>query len=84
MSPPPAVGAAEKMAAVNEILKAQKAKGPATIMAIGTAVPPNCLQQSMYPDYYFRITNNEHKTELKQKFERMCKTYHPLLSFVFT
>ncbi|XP_043720233.1 chalcone synthase 2-like [Telopea speciosissima] len=57
---------------VDAIRKAQRAEGPATVMAIGTATPPNCVDQSTYPDYYFRITNSEHKTELKEKFQRMC------------
>ncbi|KAJ0093079.1 hypothetical protein Patl1_25906 [Pistacia atlantica] len=61
------------MVSVDEVLKAQRAEGPATVMAIGTATPPNCVDQSTYPDYYFRITNSEHKTELKQKFKRMCE-----------
>ena len=63
------------MVTVEEVRKAQRAEGPATIMAIGTATPPNCVDQSTYPDYYFRITNSEHKTELKEKFKRMCKYY---------
>ncbi|GAB4826078.1 Chitin synthase, class 2 [Ancistrocladus abbreviatus] len=52
---------------------AQKAKGPATILAIGTAVPPNCNPQADFPDYYFRVTNSEHMTELKEKFKRICE-----------
>ncbi|PON72892.1 Polyketide synthase, type III [Trema orientale] len=59
------------MVTVSEVRNAQRAEGPATIMAIGTATPPNCVEQSSYPDYYFRITNSEHKTELKEKFKRM-------------
>lgn len=61
------------MVTVEEVRRAQRAEGPATVMAIGTATPPNCVDQSTYPDYYFRITNSEHKTELKEKFKRMCK-----------
>ncbi|XP_007032052.2 PREDICTED: chalcone synthase [Theobroma cacao] len=60
------------MASVEEIRKAQRAQGPATVLAIGTATPPNCVSQADYPDYYFRITNSEHLTELKEKFKRMC------------
>ncbi|KAI4378050.1 hypothetical protein MLD38_015591 [Melastoma candidum] len=60
------------MVTVEEVRRAQRAQGPATILAIGTATPPNCVDQSTYPDYYFRITNSEHKTELKEKFQRMC------------
>ncbi|GMJ04777.1 TRANSPARENT TESTA 4, CHALCONE SYNTHASE [Hibiscus trionum] len=61
------------MVTVEEIRKAQRAEGPATVLAIGTSTPPNCVDQSMYPDYYFGITNSEHKTELKEKFKRMCE-----------
>ena len=60
------------MASVEEIRKAQRAEGPATVLAIGTATPANCVIQADYPDYYFRITNSEHLTELKEKFQRMC------------
>lgn len=57
---------------VEQVRKAQRAEGPATVLAIGTATPPNCVSQADYPDYYFRITNSEHMTDLKQKFKRMC------------
>ncbi|CAM8894236.1 unnamed protein product [Rhodiola kirilowii] len=61
------------MVSVEEIRKAQRADGPATVLAIGTATPANCVLQSDYPDFYFRITNSEHKVELKEKFKRMCE-----------
>lgn len=61
------------MVTVDEYRKARQAQGTAAVLAIGTATPPNCVQQSTYPDYFFRITNSENKTELKQKFKRMCK-----------
>ncbi|KAK3004764.1 hypothetical protein RJ639_019460 [Escallonia herrerae] len=61
------------MVTVEEMLSAQRADGPATIMAIGTVTPPNCFFQSTYSDFYFRITNSEHKTELKEKFKRICE-----------
>ncbi|KAJ6851945.1 chalcone synthase C2 [Iris pallida] len=61
------------MASVAEIRKAQRAEGPAAILAIGTANPPTAVAQSEYPDYYFRITNSEDKHELKEKFKRMCE-----------
>lgn len=61
------------MVTVEEVRRAQRAEGPATVMAIGTATPANCVDQSTYPDYYFRITNSEHKVELKEKFRRMCE-----------
>jgi chalcone synthase len=63
------------MARVEEIRKAQRAEGPATVLAIGTATPTNCVYQADYPDYYFRITKSEHLTDLKEKFKRMCKSF---------
>ncbi|KAJ9564292.1 hypothetical protein OSB04_000258 [Centaurea solstitialis] len=66
MASPPAV------IDINEIRKSQRAQGPATILAIGTATPSNCVLQADYPDYYFRITNSEHLVDLKEKFKRMC------------
>ncbi|KAL7219949.1 hypothetical protein ACSBR2_012915 [Camellia fascicularis] len=60
------------MVKVEEVRRAQRAKGPVTVMAIGTATPSNCVDQSTYPDYYFCITNSEHKTKLKEKFQIMC------------
>ncbi|GLT81581.1 hypothetical protein SLE2022_000240 [Rubroshorea leprosula] len=60
------------MTSLDEIRKAQRAQGPATILAIGTATPPNCISQADYPDYYFRITKSDHMIELKEKFKRMC------------
>ncbi|KAH9691067.1 Chalcone synthase [Citrus sinensis] len=51
----------------------QQGGGLATILAIGTANPPNCLYQADYPDYYFRVTNSDHMTLLKQKFKRICE-----------
>ncbi|KAF3434630.1 hypothetical protein FNV43_RR21715 [Rhamnella rubrinervis] len=59
------------MVTVNEIRKAQRAEGLAMVVAIGIASPPNCIDQSTYPDYYLRVTNSEHKTELKEKFKRL-------------
>jgi len=58
---------------VEEVRKAQRATGPATVLAIGTATPANCVNQADYPDYYFRITKSEHMTDLKEKFKRMCE-----------
>ncbi|KAK6928655.1 Chalcone/stilbene synthase, N-terminal [Dillenia turbinata] len=58
---------------VQKIRNLQRANGPATILAIGTATPSNCIYQADYPDYYFRVTNSEHMTELKQKFKRICE-----------
>ncbi|KNA03143.1 hypothetical protein SOVF_211970 [Spinacia oleracea] len=61
------------MASVQEIRNAQRAHGPATILAIGTANPQNEMIQAEYPDFYFRVTDTEHMTGLKKKFERMCE-----------
>lgn len=63
------------MVTVNDFRKARLPEGPATVLAIGTATPPNRVDQSTYPDYYFRVTNNEDKIELKQKFKRICKFF---------
>jgi len=60
------------MAKVQEIRQAQRAQGPASILAIGTATPKNEVYQADYPDFYFRMTNSEHMTDLKKKFKRMC------------
>ncbi|CAN1126579.1 Chalcone synthase [Linum perenne] len=58
---------------IAEIRAAQRASGPATVLAIGTATPQNCVYQADYPDYYFRITDSEHMSDLKVKFKRMCE-----------
>nr|AKR53954.1 conium polyketide synthase 1 [Conium maculatum] len=64
---------ANHSAKIEEIRKTQRAQGPANVLAIGTATPSNCVYQADYPDYYFRITNSEHMTDLKLKFKRMCE-----------
>ncbi|KAG6530027.1 hypothetical protein ZIOFF_012248 [Zingiber officinale] len=51
----------------------QSAEGPATILAIGTANPANVVDQSAYPDFYFRVTDCEHLQDLKAKFRRICE-----------
>nr|AWX67441.1 chalcone synthase 7 [Salvia miltiorrhiza] len=62
------------MVSAAEIRRARPAEGPATLLAIGTATPPNCVEQSTFPDYYFRVTNSEDKTELKRKFKHICES----------
>ncbi|XP_076960712.1 chalcone synthase-like [Bidens hawaiensis] len=57
---------------VKEIRETQRAQGLATILAIGTATPPNSYNQADYPDYYFHVTNSEHMIDLKNKFKRIC------------
>lgn len=61
----------QAMALVDEIRKAQRARGPAMVLAIGTAVPVTCFYQADYPDYFFRVTKTENLTELKAKFKRV-------------
>ncbi|KAF3434017.1 hypothetical protein FNV43_RR25120 [Rhamnella rubrinervis] len=58
---------------VEKIREAQRASGTATILAIGTATPPNVFLQDDYPDFYFRVTKSEHKTDLKEKLQRICE-----------
>jgi hypothetical protein len=67
---------------VAEIRRSQRADGPAAVLAIGTANPPNCVSQEEYPDYYFRVTRSEHLTDLKQKLKNMCK--HKVYKCVYT
>lgn len=71
------------MAKVQEIRRAQRAEGPATVLAIGTATPANVVYQAHYPEYYFRITKSEHLTELKEKFQRMCTSFAIIVNYMF-
>ncbi|KAF7824674.1 chalcone synthase [Senna tora] len=57
---------------VSAALNTHEGKRYATVLAIGTAYPPNIYLQSEFPDFYFRVTNTEHHVELKDKFKRMC------------
>ena len=66
-------------ATIGEIRRAQRADGPAAVLGIGTANPSTCVAQDDYPDYYFRVTNSEHLTDLKAKLTRICK--RPCSSF---
>ncbi|KAM0843747.1 hypothetical protein ACQ4PT_057502 [Festuca glaucescens] len=52
--------------------QAQRADGPASVLAVGTANPPNCVRQDEYANYYFRVTHTEHLTKLKAKLNRIC------------
>ncbi|WJX40253.1 Chitin synthase, class 2 [Trifolium repens] len=61
------------MTYLEEIRESQRANGPATILAIGTATPSNCIYQSDFTDYYFRVTKTEHMTQLKAKLKRICE-----------
>ncbi|KAL8139948.1 hypothetical protein V2J09_005969 [Rumex salicifolius] len=51
----------------------EETKKPATVLAIGTANPPNCYKQADFPDFYFRATNSDHLTDLKRNFNRICE-----------
>ncbi|PKA51027.1 Bibenzyl synthase [Apostasia shenzhenica] len=53
--------------------KPPRADGLASILAIGTATPPNAVEQVDFPDFYFRITGSEHLVDLKKKFRRICE-----------
>ncbi|XP_027905373.1 chalcone synthase-like [Vigna unguiculata] len=61
------------MADLYEMREKQRARGPATILAIATATPSNCIYQSDFTDYYFRVTKSDHMTELKAKLKRICE-----------
>ena len=69
---------------VEEVRKAQRAEGPATVLAIGTVTPTNCVYQADYADYYFRVTKSEHMTDLKEKFKRICAYETLILSCYYT
>nr|AMW91735.1 chalcone synthase-1 [Scutellaria baicalensis] len=60
------------MVSVEEFHRSTRAEGPATILGIGTANPSNCLHQSTFTDYYFRVCKSEGMSDLKSKFQRMC------------
>uniref|UniRef100_A0A0D3HMI5 Chalcone synthase n=1 Tax=Oryza barthii TaxID=65489 RepID=A0A0D3HMI5_9ORYZ len=45
----------------------------AAMLAIGTANPPNSLSQEEYTNWYFRVTNSDHLTNLKDKMKKICK-----------
>nr|Q9SLX9.1 RecName: Full=Phloroisovalerophenone synthase; Short=Valerophenone synthase; AltName: Full=3-methyl-1-(trihydroxyphenyl)butan-1-one synthase [Psilotum nudum]BAA87923.1 valerophenone synthase [Psilotum nudum] len=52
--------------------KKERASGPVSVLAIGSANPPNVFHQSLFPDFYFNITQSNHMAEVKAKFTRMC------------
>jgi chalcone synthase len=58
---------------VLDMMRAQRADGPATVLAIGTATPAKCVYQADYPEYYFRVTNSGHLLDLKEKFKKICE-----------
>ncbi|KAF8713987.1 hypothetical protein HU200_027977 [Digitaria exilis] len=64
---------ATKLGTICEIRRAQRADGPAAVLAIGTANPAFSILQDKFPDYYFRVTKKEHLTDLKDTFTKLCK-----------
>ncbi|KAJ6829740.1 chalcone synthase 1B-like [Iris pallida] len=50
----------------------ERSFGRAAVLALGTANPPYYMEQSELPDEYFKRTNNEHMTDVKRKFTRIC------------
>lgn len=70
---------ASRSADVHEIRRRQRA----SVLAIGTANPANCVRQDEYADWYFRVTKSDHLPDLKAKMKRMCKTQFSLLICFF-
>lgn len=63
-------------ARIRELREAQRATGPASILAIGTANPVgNLLDQESFADYYFKITKSEHLQPLKEKLKIICAQF---------
>lgn len=58
--------------AVAKIRQGQRADGPASVLAIGTANPATCVRQSDYVDFYCRLTKSEHDAVVKAKLKRLC------------
>ncbi|KAF8650876.1 hypothetical protein HU200_063786 [Digitaria exilis] len=77
------MAATSQTAVLNDLRQAQRSSGPAAVLAIGTAVPANCVPQDQFTDWYFRITKSDHLTELKAKMKRMC-IHIPLFSVELT
>uniref|UniRef100_A0A0E0EA12 Chalcone synthase n=1 Tax=Oryza meridionalis TaxID=40149 RepID=A0A0E0EA12_9ORYZ len=71
MAPTTTMGSA--LYPLGEMRRSQRADGLAAVLAIGTASPPNCVTQEEFPDFYFRATNSDHLTALKDKFKRICQ-----------
>uniref|UniRef100_A0A0D9WZN5 Chalcone synthase n=1 Tax=Leersia perrieri TaxID=77586 RepID=A0A0D9WZN5_9ORYZ len=57
---------------VNDLRRAQRADGPAAVLAIGTASPANCVTQAEYADFYCRVTDSEHVAGIKEKLDTIC------------
>jgi chalcone synthase len=76
MAPPsgePISASAEEPIALSVLPRGQpRAEGPASVLGIGTAVPPTEFLQSEYPDFFFEVTKCSEKKVLKGKFVRIC------------
>ncbi|KAH7658702.1 Naringenin-chalcone synthase protein [Dioscorea alata] len=53
--------------------KGNKGGALASVLALGTANPPNIVYQDTFADYFFRVTNSEDKVKLKEKLKRVCE-----------
>ncbi|XP_052163131.1 bisdemethoxycurcumin synthase-like [Oryza glaberrima] len=73
MAPAHHQAAAATTVTTQDIRRAQRADGPATVLAIATANPETRRSQDEYADFYFRVTKSEHLPQLKEKLERICK-----------
>ncbi|KAK4797891.1 hypothetical protein SAY86_030217 [Trapa natans] len=58
---------------MEDMRERQRARGPACILSLGISVPDHYVLQADYPDYYFRLTVNQHLTKLKDKFAHICE-----------
>ncbi|EES15556.2 hypothetical protein BDA96_08G014800 [Sorghum bicolor] len=60
--------------AFSKVRQTQRADGLASVLSIGTAVPPNCVLQEEYADYYFHVTQTlHHRIGLKEKLHKLCQ-----------
>ena len=75
---------AQQVTLLEDLRRAQRANGPAAVLAIGTATPANCVLQDHFPDWYFRVTRCDHLTKLKAKMTRICTVSIQSFSIVET
>lgn len=66
------------MVSIGETRKAERADGPATVMAIGTANPPNCVDQSTYT---LITTSESPTTSTRLSSRRNSRSFVCLFSF---
>lgn len=74
--------------AFSKVRQTQRADGLASVLSIGTAVPPNCVLQEEYADYYFHVTQTlHHRIGLKEKLHKLCMyrglRIHTLYMFLY-